>query len=102
MRSNLFTLSALVLSAVAAVGHAQAATWEVVLPPQSQWTLADKLSVIAFSNECNSTFEGSRYGYVTTRVLPDGRLRVVCHLPPPPVRFTCSRVGHTAECQQQP
>lgn len=102
MCARLLALSVLLLFAVAGIGHAQTPTWEIVLPPQSQWTLADKLSVVAFSNECNNTFEGRRSGYVTTRVLPDGRLSVVCHLPPPPVRFTCSRVGSTADCKQQP
>ena len=75
----LLLLSLPLLIGAVALLAAQTSPSELLLPPQAQWTWAQKLRVAGFASDCHNNLGGAS-ALVTTDVLPDGRVRMSCSL----------------------
>jgi len=74
----LLLLTVPLLVGALALVSVQTSTHELLLPPQAQWTLAQKLRAAGFASDCNNTLWASS-AQVMTDVLRDGRVRMRCH-----------------------
>ena len=72
----LFTVP-LLLAALTLVS-AQTSVYELLLPPQAEWTRAHKLRAVGFSTDCRNTVHAAS-ARVATDVLVDGSVRISCH-----------------------
>ena len=72
----LLLLSLPLLIGTLALVTAPTSARELLLPPRPQWTWAQKLRAAEFASDCNL---GGASALVATDVLPDGRVRIMCH-----------------------
>jgi len=75
----LLLLSVPLLVGALALVNAQTSVHELLLPPPAHWTWAHKVRAAGFASDCTSSIRGPA-AHVTRDVLPDGRVRMTCHV----------------------
>lgn len=75
----LLLLSVPLLIGALTLVNAQTTIHELFLPPQAQWTWADRLRAAGYASDCKNALRGGS-AQVMTDVLHDGRVRLSCHV----------------------